>query len=545
MLRTKHPRRQAHSLRWQSPPWDDHHPDWLRIDHDLPLDHPARLIDRAVDQLDLQPYLQLFSAGFGSASWHPRLLLKLVLYEINRKVQSPAEWHDDCSEHLPLLWLLRGTRPSRATLYDCRRRFSPRFLKRLNRQVLLAAREQGHCPARRASIDGTFIAARGSRHHLLNLKRLDKRLALLELAVAADDAVATDLGGGTLSRPPRWMASSPQGRQRQLARYQQARLRLVAKMARHQQRQSSRAKVRRQPLERVVISPNEPDAAIGKDKAKVVRPLYDVQLVRDLDSPFLLGYGVFATNSDAGLLPEMLVRTKVLCGKLPAELLADSIYASVHDLRVCKRRQVSLYSPVVGERAAAKASQPAASASASAAVAGSELGRQPLPVVRPATEEAKGAKKCYGKERFVWEEATRNYVCPAGQRLHRLTQGRAARVHGGALEVEMYGTKACAGCAMRERCTRSKQGRRIKRLADEPLVEELRQRMAGAAGKELYRLRKQTIEREFADATEHRGLRRFNGMGQVLAETQVGLLVLVHNLKASLKQHQAVTKAAA
>jgi hypothetical protein len=403
--------------------------------------------------------------------------------------------------------------------------------------VLLAAREQGYCSARRASIDGTFTAARGSRHHLLNLKRLDKRLAILEQAVAADDAVATDHGGGTLSRPPRWLARSPQGRRRQLDRYRQLRPRLLAKMDRHRQRQSSRAKAKRQPPERVVISPSEPDAAVGKDKAKVVRPLYDTQLVRDLDSPFLLGYGVFASNSDAGLLPEMLIRTKVLCGTLPAELLADAIYSSVHDLRACQRRQVSLYAAIKGERTAAKADQPTATQRLPE--------RQSLPVVRQATAEAKEAKKCYGKERFVWEEATRSYLCPAGQRLHRLGQGQATRVNGGTVEVERYGTKACAGCSMRQQCTRSKQGRQIKRLADEPLLEELRQRMRSAAGKELYRQRKQTIEREFADATEHRGLRRFTGFGQALAETQVGLLVLLNNLKALLKRRQAASKAAA
>jgi transposase len=512
MLSATSPRRQARCLRWQSSPWDEHHPDWLRLDQQLPQEHNARLIDSAVDLLDLKPFLAPFCAGFGSSSWHPALLLKLVLYESNRKVHSPAAWHRDCSEHLPLLWLLRGARPSRATLYQCSQRLSPRLLKRLNRQVLLLARREGLCPARRASLDGTFMAARASRHQLLNLKRLDKRLDLLRQASAADAASATDQGGAVQTRPPCWLARSPHGRTQQLQRYQQARLRLAAKMTRHQQRQSGRAKAKRQPVERVLISPREPEAAVGKDKSKVVRPLYDVQLVRDLDSPFLLGYGVFASTSDAGLLP-------------------DSIYASVRDLRVCRRRQVVLYAPAKGEQAANKATQAAAE----------PRQRHALPVLAAQPQKR---PKYYGKERFVWEAATRSYLCPAGQRLQRQTRERAARVHGGAVMVEKYGTKACATCQLREHCTRSKRGRQIKRMADEPLVEELRQRMGSAEGKELYRLRKQTIEREFADATEHRGLRRFSGYGLLLAETQVAVLVLLNNLKALLRLRRA-TKVAA
>src|SRR3954453_20229722 len=106
MVTTPAPRRQARSLRWLCSPWDEHHPDWLRLDRDLPPDHRARLIDRLVDRLDLQPLLPDFCAGFGSASWHPALLLKVALYQLDRKVTSPAQWSRDCSEHLPLRWLL-------------------------------------------------------------------------------------------------------------------------------------------------------------------------------------------------------------------------------------------------------------------------------------------------------------------------------------------------------------------------------------------------------------------------------------------------------
>jgi transposase len=539
MVAAKTARRQAHCLRWKSSPWDESHPEWQRLDRGLPADHPARLIDRAVDSLDLEPYLRLFCKGFGSPSWHPALLLKLALYEANRAALSPAEWHRDCTEHVPLIWLLRGARPSRATLYDCRRRLSPRLLKRLNRRALLAARSEGHCPARRASLDGTFTAARGSRHQLLNLKRLDRRLAILEQAVANDEATATDLGGPVQARPPRWLARSVKGRELQLRRYKRAREVLLQKRAKHQKQQSRRAKAKRTSPERVVVCPGEPCAAVGKDKAKVSRPLYDVQLLRDLDSPFILGYGVFSAATDAGLLPEMLVRAKALCGTLPERLLADAIYASVTDLLACRRRGVSLYAPV---------KQPGPSEPAKgAATAGASAARQPLPPPqgRQPAGPRRQPRKYYGKERFAWDEQAQQYTCPAGQKLTRVSSAREARVNGSAVGVQRYATKACAGCALRGECTTSKHGRVIKRLADEPLVEELRQRMASEEGKELYKLRKQTIELVFADLTEHRGLRRFHGFGLEQAETQVALLVLLHNLKALLRLRQTPACAAA
>jgi transposase len=550
MLATTPPRRHARCLRWQTPPWDDHHPDWLRLDRDLPAEHRVRLIDRVVDTLDLRPYLHDFCKGFGTASWHPALLLKIALYELDRKVHSPAQWFSDCREHTPLMWLTRGAKPSRAALYDARRRLCPELLEQLNAQVLHAAHGEGLCPGQRASLDGTFLAGKGSRHHLLNTQRLDRRLELLRQAVASDEAASP------LTRRPSWMARTPEGRVKQHARYHKARKRLEAKLAKHAKQQTRRAKARRQPAERVVICVSEPEAAIGPDKMGAIRPLYDAQVLRDLDSPFLLGYGMYATCTDAGLLPDMLARSKRLTGRLPEKLLGDTIYASVADLQACRAAKVTLYAPV--KKAAAKAAAPAASSQ-----------RQTLPLVAAvvavavvaavAAEAAQtqasgqgggegqpppqGRPKLYGKEQFRWDEQTHSYTCPAGQRLYQVGQGRAERVSG-EVNVEKYATVACKGCAQRQQCTTAKRGRQIKRMADEPLVEELRQRMASEEGKQLYKLRKQTVELAFADTKQHRGLRQLSGYGLQQAEAQLGLVVLLNNGKALLHLRQAATKAA-
>ena len=85
--------------------------------------------------------------------------------------------------------------------------------------MLQQAQAESFCSASRASLDGTFIAARGSRHQMLKLSRLDKRLALLEQAIASDNEVSNDCGGTLSSKQPRWMANSSQGRKNQQKKY--------------------------------------------------------------------------------------------------------------------------------------------------------------------------------------------------------------------------------------------------------------------------------------------------------------------------------------
>ena len=50
----------------------------------------------------------------------------------------------------------------------------------------------------------------------------------------------------------------------------------------------------------------------------------------------------------------------------------------------------------------------------------------------------------------------------------------------------------------------------------------------------LYKKRGQVVELGYADAKEHRGLRRFHGRGLARARLEVGLLVLAHNVLAVL-----------
>lgn len=100
-------------------------------------------------------------------------------------------------------------------------------------------------------------------------------------------------------------------------------------------------------------------------------------------------------------------------------------------------------------------------------------------------------------------------------------------------EVFRCATETCAACPVRPPCSpRSKTGRTITRTEHEELVEALRARMETPAGKALYKLRGQTIEQPFADAKEHRGLRRFCRRGLNLAQAQTGAWVLGRNLLA-------------
>jgi hypothetical protein len=462
-------------------------------------------------------------AGYGptgSDPFPPELLLKVALFETQRGQHSPAAWHRDATENDAVRWLLRGLCPSRSCWYAFRDRIAP-LLAALNSQPLTAAQAAGLTAAQRASLDGTTVAANASRHKLVNEVTLQTRLGVLDAAVATDDdsvgaAPAASTATPTTAVPPptppaqpasaataavpqAWVAPTRSGRRQQHKRLHQAQQRMAALQARNRAKRASK----RTAAGRIVVSLSDPEAVAGYDKEDIYRPLYNVQIVDDLDAPFVLAYEVFAQPNDAGLMAPMLQRVRQMVGHGLQALLSDTAYSGGADLASAAAEGVVVYAPLA--------------------------------------VEGENARKQIPKSVFVWEPSTQAYVCPEGHRLEYDGSVQQKRSGPEAVRLDRYrcAPSHCTGCPLQARCTPNPQaGRTISRSEHEELIEALRARMGSAEAKALYRRRSQSVELVNADWKHHRKLRRFSGRGLTRARCQVGLVVLTHNLLTLLSEEK-------
>jgi len=487
------------TVEFRSPAWDKQHPHWRQIDDRIPEEHLARLIDEGVDDLDLRPLIRSYQ-GRGSPPWPPDLMLKIVMYEIAAGRPSPAEWFRATRDSDTVKWLGFGIQPSRSVCYDFWDRLTPYF-DEWNAQVLQSAVDREYTSARRAALDGTTVAAHASRHKLMNEETLKRHLEELEETISLEEE------GASPERVPGWMAKHPETRQEQRVQYERA----AERMEQLQVENRRRRACKRKPPERLVVSVSDSEAACGRDKLKVFRPLYNVQLNYDLDSPFILGYDVFDRVTDNGTLSPMLERTCELTGVKPEVLLADSGYATILDLDACAHHGVTLYAPV------------------------SENDYSERNDRKPQTNQFTQLPK----SQFGWLANEGTYMCPQGHRLLAERTTWVKRTGDQKLRNTTFRCPAdkCQVCPRHTECTPTpEKGRTVSRLEKEELLDELRERMQGDEAKTLYRLRSRTVELAFADMKEHRSLRRFNGRGLRKAKAQIGALVLAHNLLALLHE---------
>lgn len=130
----------------------------------------------------------------------------------------------------------------------------------------------------------------------------------------------------------------------------------------------------------------------------------------------------------------------------------------------------------------------------------------------------------FGKERFHYDRARDELICPAGQRLRRRTAHERNR------QIE-YASRvaACGNCALKSQCTRSDH-RVVHRHWDQDHLDRAAKARQTPAYLWSQRQRK-CIEHLFAEAKEQMGLRRARRRGWAQVSEQCLLTALVQNIK--------------
>ena len=135
-----------------------------------------------------------------------------------------------------------------------------------------------------------------------------------------------------------------------------------------------------------------------------------------------------------------------------------------------------------------------------------------------------------GKYRFRYDAKKDCYQCPQGQILLPRTVNREG------YREYFSDPKVCKDCPMREECLSKKATRKqVTRHVWQDALDAADAFTKTAAGKALYKLRKQTIERSFAEAKELHGLRTARMLGLLNMCEQSFLTAAIQNMKRIVK----------
>lgn len=168
------------------------------VDEWLPQRHLARYVVEVIEGLDLSKMVKAYRRS-GSASYHPAMLLALLIYGYATRVFSSRAIERATHDSVAFRFIATNAHPDHDTIATFRKRFLPQ-IEVLFVEVLQLARTMGMLKLGTVALDGTKIHANASRHSALSyghIKKLEKQLKrevqqLLKLAEQADAADIPD-----------------------------------------------------------------------------------------------------------------------------------------------------------------------------------------------------------------------------------------------------------------------------------------------------------------------------------------------------------------
>src|SRR5215207_4408917 len=132
------------------------------VDEWLPERHLARFVVEMIEQLDVRAMVKSYR-GSGSASYHPSVLLGLLVYGYATGVFSSRKLERATYDSVAFRFIAANDHPDHDTIATFRRRFL-KAIKGLFVKELEQASEIGMLKLGTVACDGTKIQANASRH---------------------------------------------------------------------------------------------------------------------------------------------------------------------------------------------------------------------------------------------------------------------------------------------------------------------------------------------------------------------------------------------
>lgn len=434
-------------------------------------DNPVRFLDAFVAQLDLARlgFQRAVPAETGRPGYDPGDLLRLYLYGYLHRIRSSRRLEQESHRNVELMWLLGRLTPDFKTIADFRRDH-PQALTGVGREFILLCRQLDLFGGELLAIDGSKFRAVNARDRSYT----PARLATLQRDI--DRTIARYL--------------------RELERQDQAEVGTVSPSA-----ETLRDKITTLQQRRAGYETLQQDLAASGESARSLtdpdsRPMlsggrievcYNVQTVVDAQHKLIVAADVTNAATDRDQLSPMATAARAILAAPSPVVVADQGYYHGAEVKTCL-----------------------------------DTGITPL-VPRPFTSANEG-RGLYTKEDFRYDSAVDGYRCPAGALLtYRSTTVELGRT------IKNYRTRACTGCALRARCTRNQDGRKLTRWVHEDLLETMARRLR--AQPEVFAQRKCLAEHPFG--TMKRGMDQgyflLRGLRKVRGE--FSLTVLAYNLK--------------
>jgi transposase len=474
--------------------------------------HPVIVVSQVIDSLDIDLLIDKYKGG-GCSSYHPRLLLKLLVYGYLSNQYSSRKIEQAAKQNIHFMWLSAMSYPDHNTINRFRSERLKGVLKEVFRQVVLLLVDSGVITLKEAYLDGTKIEANANRYTFVwgrSITRSKERIRkqLDELWAYAESVAKEELENNepeyfekidqdsvrkTIESIDNALKGKPVNKEvKQKLNY--ARKNWPENLRKYEQQEKTMGN-------RNSYSKTDPDATFMRMKEDhmlngQLKPGYNWQI--STENQCILGYTIHQTTNDTTTLRSHMESLKENLGKMPETLVADAGYGSEENYEYLENNEVEAF------------------------VKYQYFHKE---------QSKKWKEDPYRTENLPYDENDDSYTCPMGQKMNFVAERIKITDNGFRQVKRLYQAQDCKGCPGREACNKSKGNRIIEintRLNNYKSI--IRERLTSERGRKYRSQRPVDVEAVFGIIKGNRNYRKFLLRGLEKVEIEVGLLALAHNL---------------
>ena len=484
------------------------------FDELIDVNHPVRVVNTIIDKIDIKHLVKQYKGG-GTSSYHPKMMLKVMVYSYLTNIYSSRKMEAALKENIHFMWLSGMNKPDHNTINSFRGHRLKDTLKDIFAQVVQLLAAEGLVSLKEVYVDGTKIESVANRYTFVwgnsiktNKEKIKKQID--ELWQYAQKVAAEELDE---PEPPTFDKIDAQKVKETIEKIEEVlKDKPVTKAVKQKLNYAKKnwpANLEKYEAQEQIMgdrnsySKTDPDATFMRMKEDhmlngQLKPAYNVQV--SSNDQYIVDYSIHQTPGDTTTFVAHMEQHKAQYEQYPDAATADAGYGSEQNLQYLEDNAIEgyvKYSYFDKEQSS------------------THLNKHPF---APSQLHYNKEKDCY--------------YCPMGQPMQNIGTYTKVTAAGFNQNLTKYQAANCERCPLNGVCHKSKGNRvievnfnlnRLKAIAHQNLTSE--------KGVKHRKKRPWDVESVFGNIKSNHGFRRFLLKGKKKVAVEIGLLAIAQNLR--------------
>lgn len=481
----------------------------------IPTNHPVRIVNKVIDKLDISEIISTYKGG-GASSYHPRMLLKVLIYSYLNNTYSSRKIEKANKESIYYHWLSGQNFPDHHTINNFRGFRLKDKIDNIFTQVVILLNQSKVVALEEVFTDGTKLESFANRYTFVwkgsiekNKEKLEKKIKLvlknIENEIAQEDQ--------SQEENQTFTPISSEELDKKIAQLNEQLTKNGAdkKTFKHVEKLKNEALPKLQEYERHLqkmdkrnsYSKTDPDATFMRMKEDhmkngQLKPAYNLQL--STEHNFITNYSIHQRPGDTATYKEHLESYNQKYGHYPHQAIADAGYGSLENYEFLDKNHIESY----------------------------------VKYNYFHKEQSKKFKNDITRIENLYYNAEQDcYICPMGQKMLPIGKDKKRKSDlGYEYEVTIYQAINCKGCPLNGACHKQKGNRKIE--VNKQLIEykrKSRENLTSEKGRKLRGRRCTEVEQTFGQIKWNKKFNRFLLRGIPKVSIEIGIIAIAHNLQ--------------